>query len=126
MDTPALGPVCVADVRCEPLLVGNGLTQHLTSPPLFAVTIAPEINFPPITRYASNALGAERVAQSPFRSVILGSISSVVLGTTAGEADVVLAFSCGRVEMTGLVLASVVGLAFILRVLFLSSVEQWN
>ena len=77
-------------------------------------------------RYASNALRTERVAQSPSRSVILGSIFSVVLGTTAGEADAVLAFSRGRFEMVGLVLAGVIGLAFILRVLFLSSVEQWS
>ena len=58
------------------------------------------------------------------RGEILGSISSVVLGITAGEAGTVLAFSCERFEMAVLVLAGVVGLASIpLCVLFLSSAE---
>ena len=47
------------------------------------------------------------------RGEIWGRISTAVLGITAGEADNVLAFSCGRFKMVVLVLAlalaSVVG-----------------
>lgn len=57
LDTPVFGPVCAVGEGCDVfLVVGNGLTQHLMSPPLFAVTTAFEMNVTSVRSSASNGL----------------------------------------------------------------------